>query len=118
MWTQAEVAAIGQVSVPTQVAYERGARTPSTDYLRRLRSAGFDVWHLLFDESTGDFVAENVDWNLLGRIAAAMQDWCISRRVEIRADKFGELLRVIYNEYRRKPATTSLDVGRILRLVS
>lgn len=116
--TQVEVAAIGAVSSPTQVAYEQGARSLAMEYLRRLRPAGFDVWHLLFEESFADAAIDAVDWDLIIKLRDAMNEWCTSRGVEIRANKQGEVLRLLYSDYRRKPNGSSIEVDRILKLVA
>ena len=116
-FTQAEVAAATGVSTSTQIGYEQGLRSPPTEYTGRLRELGFDVHFLIFGTSSADFASDTLDWELLGRIVTAVFAWCQSRGFEMKAEKFGEVLRVIYNESRRQPAE-EFDVGRILSLVA
>jgi len=116
--TQAEVAAFSGVSPATQIGYEQGLRSPSTEYTGRLRDLGFDVHYVMFGESSEDLASDTLDWELVGRIVSAVSAWCQSRGFEMKPEKYGEVIRLLYNEYRRKPATEVLDVGRLLKLVA
>jgi transcriptional regulator with XRE-family HTH domain len=115
--TQARMAALAGISTPTQVAYEHGARTPSALYVSRLAEHGLDVQFVLLGESSNDFVSARFDWARLGEVLVAVEEWCDSHRVRIAGHKRGEVMRLIYEEYRR--CTTGLpDVGRILSIVA
>lgn len=116
--TQAEVAGAAGVSSATQIGYEQGLRSPPTDYTVRLRELGFDVHFVMFGQASEDEASDRLDWELVGRIVSAVSIWCQARGFEMRPEKFGEVIRLIYNEYRRKPATEALDVERILKLVA
>ena len=116
--TQAGVAGAAGVSAATQIGYEQGLRSPPTDYTARLRELGFDVHLVMFGQASEDEASDRLDWGLVGRIVSAVSSWCQTRGFEMRPEKFGEVIRLIYNEYRRKPATEVLDVERILKLVA
>lgn len=116
--TQAEVAGAAGISAATQIGYEQGLRFPPTDYTARLRELGFDVHFVMFGQASEDEASDRLDWELVGRIVSAVSSWCQTRGFEMRPEKFGEVIRLIYNEYRRKPATEVLDVERILKLVA
>ena len=115
--TQAEVAAATGVSTSTLIGYEQGLRSPPTEYTGRLRALGFDIHYLMFGAPSADFASDTLDWELLGRIVTAIYAWCQSRGFEMKPDKFGEVLRLLYNESRRQP-TEVFDVGRVLKLVA
>lgn len=115
--TQAEVAAATGVSTSTLIGYEQGLRSPPTDYTGRLRGLGFDVHFLMFGTPSADFASDTLDWELLGRSVTAIVAWCQSRGFEIKPEKFGEVLRIVYNESRRQ-SDKQFDVGRVLKLVA
>ena len=115
--TQAEVAAATGVSAATLIGYEQGLRSPSTEYASRLHSLGYDVHYVMFGESSANFAADVLDWDLLGRVVTAIHAWCQSRGLEMKPEKFGEVLRIVYNESQRRPEE-EFDVGRVLKLVA
>ena len=116
--TQAQVATATGLSTASQIGYEQGLRSPPTDYTCRLRDLGVDVHYVMYGVSSEDFAADTLDWELLGRIVVAVTSWCESRGFEMKAEKFGEVLRLLYNEYRRRPDVQVMDVGRVLQLVA
>jgi transcriptional regulator with XRE-family HTH domain len=116
--TQQQVATIAGVSVPTQIGYEQGLRSPPSEYMAKLHEPGFDVLFVLLGESTTDLAADAIDWVLMGRIVTAVNAWCASRGVEMSPGKSGPVLRLLYNEFRRKPADASMDVGVVLELLA
>jgi transcriptional regulator with XRE-family HTH domain len=115
--TQEKVAAATGVSTATLIGYEQGLRSPPTEFTSRLLPLGFDVHYVMFGSSSSDFASDTLDWELLGRIVTAIYAWCKSRGFEMKPEKFGEVLRILYNESRRQPAEV-FDVGRVLKLVA
>ncbi len=115
--TQVEVAAATGVSTPTVIGYEQGLRSPPTEYTGRLRALGFDVHYLMFGSTSADFASDTLDWELLGNVVTAINTWCQSRGFEMKQEKYGEVLRLLYNESRRH-CPEEFDVGRVLKLVA
>lgn len=116
--TQARMASAAGVSTASQIGYEQGLRAPPTDYTSQLQTLGVDVHYVMFGVRMEDFASDTLDWELMGRIGVAVTSWCASRGFEIRADKFGEVLRLLYNECRRRPRHEPVDVSRVLKLVA
>lgn len=116
--TQAEVANSAGVSAATHIGYEQGLRSPSTEYTTHLKELGFDVHFVMFGHSSEALASDILDWELVGRIVSAVTSWCQARGFEMKPEKFGEVIRLIYNERKRKPVAEALDVERILKLVA
>jgi len=115
--TQAALAAATGVSTPTVVGYEQGQRSPPTTFTTQLRGLGFDVHYVMFGAPAPDFAADVLDWELVGRITTEIFSWCREHGLDVKSEKFGEVLRILYNESRRSSEVT-IDVGRVLRLVA
>ena len=116
--TRAQLAAAVGSSGASQTGYEQGDRYPPTDYMCQLRGLGVDVLYVMFGESSQDFVADNLDWELLGRIVAAITRWCQSSGSDLKPEKFGKVFRLLYEEHRRRPDAQEMEVGSILELVT
>lgn len=114
--TQAAVADAAGVSVPSQIGYEQGARSPPTDYIVLLRDVGFDPHFLMFGQTAADFAFDTLDWGLVGRIVNATLAWCETNGAVLSEERLAESTRLLYNEYRRKPETQAINVDRVLRL--
>lgn len=114
--SQAEMAKKTGRARASQVGYEQGIRSPSVDYMCRLRALGVDINFVMFGVSSADFAVDNLDWELLGRIVIVTTNWCQSRGFEMKPEKFGEVLRILYNEHNRRPDTQELAVDRALQL--
>lgn len=52
--SQAAFAAVGGVSVKTQVLYEKSERVPDANYLAAIAAEGFDVGYVLTGQVSGD----------------------------------------------------------------
>ena len=62
--SQGEMAEIGGVSLATQQNYEAGRTKPTTDYLRKIAAAGFDVNFLLTGERDARTLSAEDSWLL------------------------------------------------------
>ena len=115
--TQAALAAATGVSTPTVVGYEQGQRSPPTSFTTQLRGLGFDVHYVMYGQPAPDFAADALDWELVGRITTEIFGWCRANGLDLKPEKFGEVLRILYNESRRS-TEGPVEVGRVLKLVA
>jgi hypothetical protein len=78
--------------------------------MARLRELGVDVHFVMFGQASQDEASDRLDWQLVGRIVSVLSSWCQNRGYEMRPDKCGEVIRLLYNEHVPKPATEVIDV--------
>ena len=116
--SQAEVARAGEVTKPTQLAYEQGARQPGLDYLLRVANSGLDLWFLLWGTTERTHVMRKFDWNRLAEIQEAMEQWALDNDLVIAPRKRIELSRLIYELGLAKEVFDPEDAVRVLKLVA
>ena len=115
--TQAALAVATGVSTPTVVGYEQGHRSPPTSFTVQLQALGFDVHYVMYGQPAPDFAADVLDWELVGWITVEIFRWCRANGLDLKPEKFGEVLRILYNESRRS-TDGPVEVGRVLKLVA
>lgn len=116
--TQAQVAVMGRVSKTTQVAYEADVHVPDADYICNLAHSGFDGVYLLTGLKSSDFASAAFNWQLLGVLLEAVQEWSNERGVRIPSAKISDLMRTLYDQFEHADEIDTVALGRTLRLVA
>jgi transcriptional regulator with XRE-family HTH domain len=116
--SQADLARTAQITKTTQLAYEQGSRLPGLDYLLRVSASGLDLWFLLWGTPHKLHVIQSLDWDLLGEIHEAMDQWLLDNDLSITPRKRIELSRLIYELGLAKDGFDLEDVRRVLKLAA
>lgn len=116
--SQAQLAAAGGVSTPSQIGYEQGNRMPVIDYLQGVMAVGVDAGFILTGVPKRVASGESLDWDLLRKIVTGIDEWCGDHEVEIAAEKLGELLKVLYLRFAAAQRVERKELESVLKLVA
>lgn len=104
--TQAEMASLGGVSKPTQLAYETGQTSPHADYLAGVAAGGVDVLWVV----TGNRDLAAIDLDLLMELVALIEEWAAERSGATSLSVKKDLLRTLYSQF---ADSGSIDLGQL-----
>lgn len=116
--SQAQLAAVSQLSKATQVGYEGDAYIPDLQYADRVEALGVDKIFLCTGTPTAQFVANNFDWNLHRDITLAIFEWAEERGVQVPPGKLTDLIHLLYEESITTRTVDPVTLARALRLVA
>lgn len=112
--TQAEFAqAIGR-SRHTVAWWETNRSLPDVRDLSSMCDIGVDGNWLVHGQRDVVRASANIDWKLMGVIAATLSAWLSENKLELDATHTGELLRVLYDA---NSAHSHVDIAGIQRMI-
>ena len=115
--TQAAVATGAGVSVPSQVAYEQGTRTPDIHYLTNLERLGFDERYLRHGVRAERHATDALDWEFFKDVQSSVQKWCRGNQLEMDEADLTEITRLLYDQMIVDREVKPKALDRILTLV-
>ncbi len=74
---QADFAELTGVSRSTQIAYEKGSTSPTTDYLQSAEKIGVSIPELLFAKSLDAATCAQPDWRLIQECVENVEFFCL-----------------------------------------
>nr|WP_300309241.1 helix-turn-helix transcriptional regulator [Halomonas sp.] len=120
--SQTELAAIGGVGKTTQINYEKGTRSPDTNYLTAVAEAGVDVLYVITGERREALVAatgdKEIDVDFLVDIANQLDR--IIRQAGKKSPAGPDYVRAVaevYNFLVQEGSRDSETTARLLKLV-
>ncbi len=114
--TQAEFAALGFVSRPSQVHYEAEQRVPDLRYLAAIAELA-DVTFIVNGKRSNPALAESIDARSIQTILAAIESWTAESHLKITEDFRAELVALFIQQLVAHGNVNSALINNTLKLV-
>ena len=107
-FTQQALAEATQISIRTQVNYEKDISPPDIHYLVCADAIGLDIMYVVIGKRIQQ-ISENIfDWEILSQAIKATDSWLSERHLEFPHEKKMKLIRLLYIHF-NGTGTNSID---------
>ena len=97
--TQAQLGAVGGVSLSSQHAYEASTHAPDARYLAKIAMAGVNIHYVLLGEQPKAAVLTDDEFLALSEISRVVHKWASNRRVPTPPATQAHLIRTFFEQY-------------------